>query len=871
MVLNKSSEKREVWADGSKHADSLTIQRKQISSIAPGTQPLNFTFIPTLGTLPSQVLVGKDHNYKTKVVSCRKEEMSAKPEGASVTEKNKNTTSCIIPASYDRSSAEELFPGQEVSASHTQDLQRNDLFIAEFVLVMDSDEGEDEVMNKTNKALIFEEESYKTSGAQLQVVEKPIASLSEVTVNEICIPEAQPNELSQDVNCEEKDLEHYSTVPSAGSVAYKPQLANLYSTNQRLYHKKPHIHCICENQEFRFSSAPYSICDEQKPTSNKPVSSDLSKLSTTPVNIQHTLIHETDKTSVKVSQFPNELEMQDTAVINSSTTSCEMRHTPSPFQLNVIRYPLCASPSPLHSPFHGSSSTICSMGESGNPISPASSCEAISPVSSRLSFLTSVLRSKNTSYGRPHSLNLSQLNLTSQKPVVPTTITRKSVSCFSLGSQQEPKKKDIHGQTKAIPSVSESNMLKPESSFHQTSIRTLSPDSEYYANVLNSSRTQTSPIPPYYFKENIPPTNVKPPLNKPFKKYPLPAKYRKIASIPSSLPLNLSHSSPHLASQKRATSPHLQHSAGDDRPAHYTQSKFSSVKSSDRHYPQHSVPFSSNTELQNISQLNARSIQISPNENKYIVPTISLSLHPNEKPQPNTFGLGELSREYEPITTSLDRSLSSPRSSLSRSSELLSLSQCSDHENKKLYRIKPNYKVFAAIPTNKLLLDQKALDEPETNEENPQFDETTETRSEVYSPALLRQQTEEVCAVIDEVLHDPLPLHCDSSRSTKARWDSKRFNESSQMPKSSSGSAGRETKYAFLQSRKNAVIDCQETKPGVIRPLASKVTYTEKKDDDCSSNPFSHFTSSRTDFDDVQHAALPSSRRVMLDNKSTSD
>eukprot|EP00079_Xenopus_tropicalis_P036149 XP_017949920.1 PREDICTED: muscular LMNA-interacting protein isoform X2 [Xenopus tropicalis] len=376
MVLNKSSEKREVWADGSKHADSLTIQRKQISSIAPGTQPLNFTFIPTLGTLPSQVLVGKDHNYKTKVVSCRKEEMSAKPEGASVTEKNKNTTSCIIPASYDRSSAEELFPGQGVSASHTQDLQRNDLFIAEFVLVMDSDEGEDEVMNKTNKALIFEEESYKTSGAQLQVVEKPIASLSEVTVNEICIPEAQPNELSQDVNCEEKDLE--------------------------------------------------------------------------------------------------------------------------------------------------------------------------------------------------------------------------------------------------------------------------------------------------------------------------------------------------------------------------------------------------------------------------------------------------------------------------------------------LYRIKPNYKVFAAIPTNKLLLDQKALDEPETNEENPQFDETTETRSEVYSPALLRQQTEEVCAVIDEVLHDPLPLHCDSSRSTKARWDSKRFNESSQMPKSSSGSAGRETKYAFLQSRKNAVIDCQETKPGVIRPLASKVTYTEKKDDDCSSNPFSHFTSSRTDFDDAR-------------------
>ncbi|OCT80540.1 muscular LMNA-interacting protein [Xenopus laevis] len=840
MVLSKNSEKKEVWTDGTKHTDSLNIQRKQISSNAPGTQILNFTFIPTLGTLPSQVLVGKDHNYKLKVVSCRREEMSAKPEGASVKEKNKNATSGSIPDSYHTSSVEQNFTGHEVSAGQAQDIQQNDLFIAEFVLVMDSDEGEDEGMNKSNEALTFEEESYKISGAQLQ--EKPIASLSEVTVNEICIPEAKQNELSQDVNCEEKELELHSVVSSIGSFSYKPQLANSYSTNPRLNHKKPLIHCISESREFLFSSAPYSIYDEQtlthSPTPNKLVSPTLSKLSTSPVNMQHTLIHGTDETIMKVSQFPNELEMQDTVVKDSSSTSCEMRHSPSPFQLNIIRYPLCASPSPLHSPFHGSSSTICSMGESGNPISPASSCEAISPVPSRLSFLTSVLRSKKTSDGRPHSLNLSQFNLTSrptnsgsflQKPVMPSTVTRKSVSCFSLDSPQESKRKDFHGQT--------------DGSFHQRSIRTLSPDSEYYTSVLNSPRTQTPTIPPYFFKENIPPTNVKPPLNKPLKKYPLPAKYRKVAS----LPLNLSHSSPHLTSQKRATSPHLQSSIssfGYNRPTNYTPAKYSDA---------HSMHLSSNTELQNTSQLNTSGIQTSPNENKYIVPSISLSLQPNEKHQPNTFGLEELSREHEPITTSLDRNLSSTRSSLSRSSELLSLSQCSDHENKKLYRIKPNYKVFAAIPTNKLLLDQKALDEPEMSEETPRFDETTETRPEVYSPALLRQQTEEVCAVIDEVLHDPLPLHCDSSRPSKTRWDSKRFNQSSQMPKSSSGSAGRETKYASLQSRKNAVIDCQQTKPGVIKPLASKVTYMEKKDDDdCSSNPFSHCTSSRKELDDVR-------------------
>ncbi|CAJ0916336.1 unnamed protein product, partial [Ranitomeya imitator] len=51
-----------------------------------------------------------------------------------------------------------------------------------------------------------------------------------------------------------------------------------------------------------------------------------------------------------------------------------------------------------------------------------------------------------------------------------------------------------------------------------------------------------------------------------------------------------------------------------------------------------------------------------------------------------------------------------PRSVLSRSCELpsrSSLSQVSDLQNKKLYKIKSSYKSFAAIPTNTLLLDQK--------------------------------------------------------------------------------------------------------------------------------------------------------------------
>ncbi|NXS64399.1 MLIP protein, partial [Brachypteracias leptosomus] len=80
-----------------------------------------------------------------------------------------------------------------------------------------------------------------------------------------------------------------------------------------------------------------------------------------------------------------------------------------------------------------------------------------------------------------------------------------------------------------------------------------------------------------------------------------------------------------------------------------------------------------------------------------------------------------------------------------------------DPQKHQQYKIKTSYKAFAAIPTNTLLMEQKALEEP-TMTASVTEGTALDTHSELCSPAQLRQQTEELCAVIDQVLQDPLTM-----------------------------------------------------------------------------------------------------------------
>uniref|UniRef100_F7D5Z6 Leucine rich repeat containing 1 n=1 Tax=Ornithorhynchus anatinus TaxID=9258 RepID=F7D5Z6_ORNAN len=154
------------------------------------------------------------------------------------------------------------------------------------------------------------------------------------------------------------------------------------------------------------------------------------------------------------------------------------------------------------------------------------------------------------------------------------------------------------------------------------------------------------------------------------------------------------------------------------------------------------------------------------------------------------------------------------------------------------YKIKSSYKAFAAIPTNTLLMEQKALDEPAKKGSIPK-DDVSDPHLELCSPAQLRQQTEELCATIDKVLQDSLQHLESPSSSLQTLLDS----DVNKMPSTLQRSAGRETKYANLSLPMSTVGESQLTKPGVIRPapVKSKIILRKEEEEPYEPNPFSKY------------------------------
>ncbi|NXN96055.1 MLIP protein, partial [Rhinopomastus cyanomelas] len=164
-----------------------------------------------------------------------------------------------------------------------------------------------------------------------------------------------------------------------------------------------------------------------------------------------------------------------------------------------------------------------------------------------------------------------------------------------------------------------------------------------------------------------------------------------------------------------------------------------------------------------------------------------------------------------------------------------------DQQKHQQYTFKTSYKAFAAIPTNTLLMEQKALEEP------AKTDSVTEgtalyTHSEMCSPAQLRQQTEEVCAAIDQVLQDPLTMvthqHIYSSKSLFALMS---LFLLCKVSTTVHRAAGRETRYANLFKSAPLATESQLTKPGVIRPMLVKAKSVQQKEEPYRPNPFKKY------------------------------
>ncbi|KAM9562576.1 muscular LMNA-interacting protein isoform 5-T5 [Guaruba guarouba] len=193
-----------------------------------------------------------------------------------------------------------------------------------------------------------------------------------------------------------------------------------------------------------------------------------------------------------------------------------------------------------------------------------------------------------------------------------------------------------------------------------------------------------------------------------------------------------------------------------------------------------------------------------------------------------------------------------------------------DPQKHQQYKLKTSYKAFAAIPTNTLLMEQKALEEP-TKTASVTEGTALDTHSEMYSPAELRQQTEELCAVIDQVLQDPLTM-----RRSESSPSFLQMSTESDVGKASTTlqrAAGRETRYASLYKSAPIVTESQLTKPGVIRPVLVKEKGAPQMEEPYQPNPFKKYLEEISDQNTEQpsHAILPIPENEMLSSKEVAN
>ncbi|KAM5165164.1 muscular LMNA-interacting protein [Mantella aurantiaca] len=778
------------------------------SSTEEGTNQLIFTFVPAIGTLPSQVLVGKDQ--LPKVIISHEGKKTKKAECEQNLKIKTHEASENFLGAFHKLRSGNSFSKEETSSNNLEEIKHNDLFIAEFVEVMDFDDGEDEKIIKNKK----EAKDDEFISAQRSTVAQPKATLTEANVYEIDDPEAQ-QVFNPDMG--QQELQQHLYMPIIDVKSQRFQLTNPSHSSKEIPKCKgctvPFVPVNIKEKAMDVNTFPKPLLSQESNYFN--------------VSIQN-------------AQLPHTLTSLSHSQIQRKTTApekCIRSNAMSPLPIKIIKHPLCRSPSPLSSQFFGSSSTICSLNDSPSPVPKPET-------TSRLSFLTSLLKSKKAAFDRTispdQSQNHSEVKSASHfyKTAGTSSPPRISKSCFTLNNPKDFKISNVQreNEKQSLPSASSSDILHTKSSFYSRS-RSLSPESiplKSYSGLFFSRKGVVSPLLELPHQpntllnssiENISHVNEKPPLNRqsytPLKKYSVLGKSRSITLFPPPLPFYQTFSN--TTSRKQNVMPYVKRQSvvkDNLRPS------FSFSENLNRNCVRSTSPMEI-TEGCRFPPSYLKTYQLF-NENADSKCDVSPSL-PSYKQYFDSSE--ELSRNYTPTCTSPTNIFESSRSNLSRSCELRSassLSQSSDQENKQSYKIKSSYRSFAAIPTNTLLRDQKAIDKPEISPTTASK-ENMDPHQKMCSPALLRQQTEEICAAIDEVLHDdPMPMHYKAaSKPAIRKKDLKSASTLKFLPKS----AGRETKYASIQHLANTrTNNLQKTRPGVIRPISLKISASENMD-----------------------------------------
>ncbi|XP_067609543.1 muscular LMNA-interacting protein isoform X5 [Pseudorca crassidens] len=852
----------------------------QVSSGDSEAKPLIFTFVPTVRRLPTHSQLGDTSKF---IVKIPEEPSDKTPETVNRSDSNEYLT-LNVGSQRERDRGTLTYPlevkdkasqGRGFKANEPQGMQQSDLFKAEYVFIVDS-EGEDEAPSRQGEqgppggmgttaarptslaissSLVSDVVRPKTRGADLQVLSHP-------EMPHGMAPQQKHGPL---------------TSPTASEqLAYKPPAFSFVSpTNQKTppvpvdlagasvleeFHPRrldvsgPLVEETAMYFQTSAHSAPFFAPKGTSSTSQFPHPAQLSgSHSSSPSAVQQKpgLTSEVLKKTV-TSHVLSPRESPRTSSPSLPSGASLKSNSASYIPVRIVTHSLSPSPKPFPSPFHGSSSTVCSeVSSSGN----FSTSGVKSPVPSRLSLLTAILKS-NPSHQRPlspascptFSLNsLASSSLTLDQKIKQTSPTpKKSLSSCSLRAaspeQRENQVSDLSQQsfpfpfsTKAAPLPLASSLSPPKqgsSSLASLNVeKTPSPTSLKSSPMISQLQTSTSsstglpPVPPSFsplFSKGRQDADLRG-----------PGKPRDISPHPSTLASSASSSvSPPTNPRARLPSPEKCYHPSPALSNLINRSKRASAPLSGPGQtplapPPHPVSRAGSASL---PQLGCSALPRAnpPTEVRHLSPS---ALHPNLT-LPSRLGKSESSISDHRSSVSSP----SPPISLTRTNELISpcaLSMSTGPENKK----------------------HKALDEP-AKTESISKDNTLDPPLELCFPEQLRQQTEELCATIDKVLQDSLSMH--SSDSPSSSLQTFLGSDTMKMPTTLPRAAGRETKYANLASPSSTVSESQLTKPGVIRPVPVKSKILLRKEEEVyEPNPFSKYLEEHSDFFSDQDVPVP--------------
>nr|XP_051711555.1 muscular LMNA-interacting protein isoform X17 [Oryctolagus cuniculus] len=822
----------------------------QVSSGDSEAKPLIFTFVPTVRRLPTHTQLADTSKYLVKIP----EEPSDKsPE--TVNRSNSNDYSILNTGSEQEKDQKILIDTSEVSenisqerrlkAKESQGMQQSDLFKAEYVFIVDS-EGEDEATSK-------KDEQGPMGGTGSTAARPKTLAISSSLASDVVRPKKWGTDLKASSHPE---MSHGLGPQQRHGQKTPPDPVNLdgASVLEEFHTRRLDVSgALVEETATYFQTATHSSpfpaskgtsSTLQFPHSTQLSGSNLSSPTAAHQKPGHQKSEAMKKKTTITSHVHSPRESPRTSSPSPSCGASLKSNSALYIPVRIVTHSLSPSPKPFTSSFHGSSSTICSqMSSSGN----LSRSGVKSPVPSRLSLLTAILKS-NPSHQRPES------------PASCPTFSLNSLASSTLTLDQKAKQ---------IPST-------PKKSLSSCSLRAGSPDQG--ENQVSELTQQSFPLP---FSSKTVLVSQRPSLSptKPFSSSPISLNAEK-ATSPTSLKSNTELSVPQTNTASFAGLPPVPPSSslysskgkqdGDLRGIEKTSTLASSEVTSvsppiiqSTTLPTPEKCFHPSPALSNLinrsktvsSQLSGYGLTPSaprspsipsvssasiPNLGSSSVPPANLPTQPFQlsssplHPNCGSDTLPSRLRKHESTISSHRSPVStlSPPISLTRTQELISpcaLSMSTGPENKKpkQYKIKSSYKAFAAIPTNTLLLEQKALDEP--------------------------AKTESVSK--DSTLDPPVEHSSDSpSRSPQTWLGSNTIKNPTTLPRA----AGRETKYANLSSPSSTVSDNQLTKPGVIRPVPVKSKILLKKEEEiCEPNPFSKYLEDNSDLFFEQGVTVP--------------